>query len=82
MYIIRMSPTVFRVWNLRIVVYPKDHKPAHVHVIGPEAEAKFDILTLECTESRGFSEKSLRKIKSYLESRKKRLMEVWYEIEE
>lgn len=28
-------PTVLRVSGLRFVVYPNDHPPAHVHVIGP-----------------------------------------------
>lgn len=28
-------PTVLRVGGLRVVVYPNDHPPAHVHVLGP-----------------------------------------------
>lgn len=28
-------PTVLRASGLRFVVYPNDHPPAHVHVIGP-----------------------------------------------
>ena len=28
-------PTVLRVGALRFVVYPNDHSPAHVHVVGP-----------------------------------------------
>src|ERR671914_632509 len=28
-------PTVLRVGGLRFAVYPNDHPPAHVHVIGP-----------------------------------------------
>ncbi len=28
-------PTIFRIDGLRFVVYPNDHQPAHVHVIGP-----------------------------------------------
>lgn len=28
-------PTVLRVGGLRFVVYPNDHSPAHVHVLGP-----------------------------------------------
>ena len=34
-------PTVLRVRGLRIVVYPNDHRPAHVHVIGQQREAVF-----------------------------------------
>ena len=28
-------PTVLRVGGLRFVIYPNDHPPAHVHIIGP-----------------------------------------------
>lgn len=74
-----MTPTAFRTKNYRIVIYPKDHRPAHVHVIGPSAEAKFDIVTLECISSKGFSERALRYIREYLFSRKERLLEIWDE---
>jgi hypothetical protein len=32
---------------MRVVIYPNDHRPAHVHVIGPGCEAVFD---LHCPE--------------------------------
>jgi hypothetical protein len=35
-------PTVLRIGGLRVVIYPNDHRPAHVHVIG-ESEATFDL---------------------------------------
>jgi hypothetical protein len=28
-------PTVLRIGGLRVVIYPNDHPPAHVHVLGP-----------------------------------------------
>ena len=34
-------PTVLRRGRLRIVIYPADHKPAHIHAIGPDGEAVF-----------------------------------------
>ena len=41
-------PTVFRSsGDLRVVIYPNDHRPAHVHVIGGGREAVFD---LHCPE--------------------------------
>ncbi|WHZ20694.1 MAG: hypothetical protein OJF55_002843 [Rhodanobacteraceae bacterium] len=27
-------PTILRLGGLRVVIYPNDHRPAHVHVIG------------------------------------------------
>ena len=34
-------PTILRLEGLRVVIYPNDHRPAHVHVIGPTGEAVF-----------------------------------------
>ncbi|MDZ4362779.1 DUF4160 domain-containing protein [Brevundimonas sp.] len=34
-------PTVMRLDGLRVVIYPNDHAPAHVHVIGPDVSAIF-----------------------------------------
>lgn len=34
-------PTVARLGGLRVVIYPNDHRPAHVHVIGAGNEAIF-----------------------------------------
>jgi len=38
-------PTVLRIRGLRIVIYPNDHLPPHVHVIGAEGEARISIGT-------------------------------------
>ena len=38
-------PTALRLDGLRVVIYPNDHRPAHVHVNGAEKEAMF---TLHC----------------------------------
>ncbi|MBS3962706.1 MAG: DUF4160 domain-containing protein [Sandarakinorhabdus sp.] len=34
-------PTVLRLDGLRVVIYPNDHRPAHVHVTGAGGEAVF-----------------------------------------
>lgn len=73
----KMAPTIFRAKNARIVIYPRDHWPPHVHVIAPGAEAKFRIYDLECLSSRGFDEQTLREIREYLEDKKDILMEEW-----
>ena len=33
-------PTVLRFRGLRVVIYANDHRPPHVHVIGPGREAR------------------------------------------
>jgi hypothetical protein len=32
--------TILRVRGLRVVIYMNDHRPPHVHVVGPERAAK------------------------------------------
>jgi hypothetical protein len=36
-------PTVLRIGAWRAVIYPNDHRPAHVHVIGQGREAVFNL---------------------------------------
>lgn len=36
-------PTVLRFGAFRVVVYPNDHRPPHVHVIGDGHEAVFNL---------------------------------------
>ena len=33
-------PTILRFRGLRVMIYSYDHRPRHVHVIGPGAEAR------------------------------------------
>ena len=72
-------PTVIYIGSIKIRIYPKDHQPPHVHVVGPGCEAKFEIETLECSFSRGFTLKDLHRIERYLEEHKDYLKEVWHE---
>jgi hypothetical protein len=40
-------PAVLRLGGLRVVIYPNDHRPAHIHVKGADGEAVF---ILQCPE--------------------------------
>lgn len=82
MYIIHMSPTLFHLGAYRIVVYPKDHYPEHVHVVGPDAEAKINLSDMECTFSRGFTERALKRILEFVKNNKEELLEAWHEYQE
>jgi hypothetical protein len=74
-----MSPVILRSKNLKFLIYPKDHLPPHVHVLGPDREAKFEIESLRCFFARGFSRKAIREISQYLATKKTILMEAWNE---
>lgn len=36
-------PTILKTRGYRVVIYPADHRPAHVHVIGAGLEVVFDL---------------------------------------
>lgn len=77
-------PTVARFGGLRVVIYPNDHRPAHVHVLGAGKEA---IIVLNCPEGPptirgydGFSGAELQRILSELASLVAPLCEEWRNI--
>lgn len=63
-------PTVHRFDGLRVVIYPNDHRPAHVHVKGAEGEAVFILHCPdgppELRESYGFGRPDVGRIKDAL----------------
>jgi len=77
-------PTVLRFGGLRAVIYPNDHRPAHVHVIGDGCEAVFD---LGCPlgpprlrENYGFARRDVTRIKRMLDANLASLRAEWRKI--
>jgi len=74
-------PTVHRFGGLRVVIYPNDHRPAHVHVIGNGCEAVFVLNGVaglpELRENYGFAAKDLGAIRHELATRMKPLLAEW-----
>jgi hypothetical protein len=62
--------TVDRIDGLRVVIYPHDHRPAHVHILGDGCEAIFYLNCPEglpeLRENYGFSKSKLLGIKTRL----------------
>jgi uncharacterized protein DUF4160 len=74
-------PTIHRLDGLRVVLYPNDHSPPHIHVIGKTAEA---VLELHCwegpvtlRESYGFQKKKLRRLMAELDTQLELLCNEW-----
>ncbi|MDH6265768.1 hypothetical protein M2360_001158 [Rhizobium sp. SG_E_25_P2] len=74
-------PTVFRFDGLRVVIYPNDHRPAHVHVMGAGGEAVF---ILQCPdgppllrETFGFKSGDLNRIETALKTMLPDLCKQW-----
>ena len=76
-----MVPTVLRFEGLRVVVYPNDHRPAHVHVIGRGCEAVFDLNCpsgpAQVREVYGFSGQETKHIAGTLTNRLAELCPEW-----
>ena len=70
-------PTILRREGWRIVVYPNDHPPAHVHVIGPGWVMVVNLLGLEVRETIGCTEQEARRVLRLIEAHQADLMEAW-----
>ena len=72
----------FRGW--RIVIWPNDHAPPHVHIIGPALVARFDLLcdlnSVRLKSHDGFSLKQLKAIEKYLVINLHVLCDAWGDI--
>ena len=78
-------PTVlplFKGW--RVVIYPNDHRPPHVHVIGAAEHARFELLCelgkVSLLSNFGFSKRQLGQIEGYLLAHLAHLCKAWGEI--
>lgn len=70
-----------RIGSLKFYIYPQDHRPAHVHVIVANTEAKFKISTGECISNYGFSQKSIKELSREVVKNQDELLEAWKEYE-
>jgi hypothetical protein len=79
-----IMPTVCWIDGLRVVVYPNDHRPAHVHVIGRGNEATFRLHCPqgppELHENFGFSRTELVRIAAGLAIDLEKCCDCWQEI--
>lgn len=76
--------TVVRFNGLRAVIYPNDHQPAHVHVIGPNCEAIFLLNApdgpVALRESVGFRLAEVQRIETTLNGHLNDLQAAWDDI--
>ncbi|PYX69778.1 MAG: DUF4160 domain-containing protein [Acidobacteria bacterium] len=77
-------PTVLRFEGLRVVIYPNDHRPDHVHVIGRGYEAVFNLNCpagpVEVRENYGFSRREVTHIERVLRNHLAALCGAWESI--
>ena len=77
-------PTVLRFGGLRVIIFPNDHRPAHVHIDGGDRAAVF-VLNCpdgppELRENYGFRLRELTGVARTLDNHLTELCERWSEI--
>ncbi len=70
-------PTVLRIHGLRIVIYPNDHPPAHVHVLGPGWVVMVNLLGPELREAIGCEQHTARQVLRLVAEHQEALMNAW-----
>lgn len=77
-------PTVHRIDGLRVVIYPNDHAPSHVHVLGAGGEAVFKLNCpdgpVELREVLGHDKKTVVRAEAALNEVLSSLCRKWREI--
>ena len=70
-------PTVLRIGGLRVVVYPNDHPPAHVHVLGPGWVVVVDLIGPTVREVINCNERDARRILPLIVAHQDELTKAW-----
>jgi hypothetical protein len=77
-------PTVMILLGCRVVIYPNDHRPRHVHVIGDSNECVFNLNSetgaVQLRENYGFSQREVTRISEELAPQLGYLCQKWDEI--
>lgn len=71
-------------WKIKIFAPPKEHGPAHVHVIakGENAEVKILLINLDVVGKTNFSKQTVKGIIKYVHQNYDILMDAWEKLHE
>jgi hypothetical protein len=70
-------PTILRVDGWRVVIYPNDHLPAHVHVTGPGWVIVINLEGPDIREVIGCDEREARHVLRRVTEHRAMLIEAW-----
>ncbi|NVN09703.1 DUF4160 domain-containing protein [Nguyenibacter vanlangensis] len=74
-------PTIIRAYGFRVTIYPNDHRPPHVHVIGAGGEAVIEIgKAAQVIRVAGFKARDLTLAISLVEDNAALLLREWENI--
>jgi hypothetical protein len=72
-------PTIAIIAGVRIIIYPKDHLPPHLHAKFAEFEALISILTGDVLEG-SMPKAKLQEVRSWLAANREQIAYVWREV--
>ncbi len=72
-------PTIAIVFGVRIIIYPKEHLPPHLHAKFAEHEAMISILTGDVLEG-SLPRAKLRAVQQWLARHREQVAYIWREI--
>ncbi|MDB5522144.1 MAG: hypothetical protein JWP21_2321 [Tardiphaga sp.] len=72
-------PTIAIIAGVRIVIYPKDHLPPHLHARYAEFEVLISILTGDVLEG-SLPKSKLRHVQAWLAANREQVSYVWEEV--
>ena len=70
-------PTIFIIGSFKIIINTKDHRPAHVHCVGPGIFVIIEIATQEVIRNKNVSSKDIKRLQIIIEENKDVLMNEW-----
>jgi hypothetical protein len=70
-------PAVLRIGGLRVIVYPNDHPPVHVHVLGPGWVVVINLIGPTVREVIDCNEPEARRVLRLSAAHRDELMEAW-----
>jgi hypothetical protein len=70
-------PPVLRIDGWRVVIYPNDHAPAHVHVLGPGWVVVVNLIGLHVREAIRADERTANEVLSQLAFYQDALLAEW-----
>jgi hypothetical protein len=74
-----MSPVVLRIGKYVVLIYTRDHPPAHVHVKSAEKEARITLDPVEVMSNVGFKPSEIKSIVKLIQAHQHELLEKWKE---
>ncbi len=75
-----MSPVVLRSGQYTVVIYTRDHPPAHVHVKSADKEARIALDPVEVMDNYGFKPGEIKAILKLIQTHQNDLLAKWKEI--